>query len=253
MKIQYCSDLHMEFHKNMRFMKSQPLEPVGDVLVIAGDIGYLVDTTIPHLRFWKWASENYRRVLMIAGNHEFYNNGDIAAQGESWQKMFLPNVGYYHNKVVRIDNVDFILSTLWSRIPPVDELAIQNGMNDYTQILYNKRRLIPQNINDEFEKNFAFIQRAVNESDAEKIIVVTHQLPTFSALEEKYKGDVLNAAYATELGNYIADSRISAWIYGHSHHATDMMIGNTHLVSNPLGYVFCGENTGFNDSAVIEV
>lgn len=101
MKIQYCSDLHMEFHENMRFVKSLPLEPVGDVLVIAGDVGYLVDTTIPHLRFWKWASENYRQVLMIAGNHEFYNNGDIAAQGESWQKMFLPNVGYYHNKYNR--------------------------------------------------------------------------------------------------------------------------------------------------------
>ena len=49
MKIQYCSDLHMEFHDNMRFMKSLPLEVVGDVLVIAGDVGYLVDTTIPHL------------------------------------------------------------------------------------------------------------------------------------------------------------------------------------------------------------
>lgn len=48
MKIQYCSDLHMEFHENMRFMKSLPLEPVGDVLVIARDVGYLVDSTIPH-------------------------------------------------------------------------------------------------------------------------------------------------------------------------------------------------------------
>ena len=43
MKIQYCSDLHMEFHDNMRFMKSLPLEVVGDMLVIAGDVGYLVD------------------------------------------------------------------------------------------------------------------------------------------------------------------------------------------------------------------
>lgn len=63
----------------------------------------------------------------------------------------------------------------------------------------------------------------------------------------------MNAAYATELGNYIADSRISAWIYGHSHDCTDLMIDNTHLVSNPLGYVFCGENVNFNDSALIEV
>ena len=91
------------------------------------------------------------------------------------------------------------------------------------------------------------------DSDAEKIVVVTHHLPTFAAIEDRHKGSVLNAAYATELGNYIADSRISAWIYGHSHHPPDLPIGNTRLVSNPLGYIFCGEHTNFNDSAVIEV
>lgn len=132
-------------------------------------------------------------------------------------------------------------------------MAIQSGMNDYAQILYNKRRLIPQNINDEFERNLAFVEKAVADSDAEKIVVVTHHLPTFAAIEDKHKGSVLNAAYATELGNYIADSRISAWIYGHAHHLTDLTIGNPRLVSNPLGYLFCGENTVFNDSAVIEV
>ena len=132
-------------------------------------------------------------------------------------------------------------------------MAIQCYMNDYAQILYNKRRLIPQNINDEFERNLTFIKKAVADSDAEKIVIVTHHLPTFAAIEDRHKGSVLNAAYATELGNYIADSRISAWIYGHSHHTTDLTIGNTRLVSNPLGYLFCGENTGFNDSAVIEI
>lgn len=91
------------------------------------------------------------------------------------------------------------------------------------------------------------------ESEAEKIVVVTHHLPTFAAIENKHKGSVLNAANATELCNYIADSRITAWIYGHSHHRTDLMIGNTHLVSNPLGYVFCGEYTGFDNSTVKEV
>ena len=64
----------MEFHENMRFMKSLPLEPVGDVLVIAGDVGYLVDSTIPHLRFWKWASENYRQVLMMIGSTHLVSN-----------------------------------------------------------------------------------------------------------------------------------------------------------------------------------
>lgn len=60
-------------------------------------------------------------------------------------------------------------------------------------------------------------------------------------------------AFATELGNYIADSRIDAWIYGHAHHSSDFLIGNTRLVSNPHGYVFAGENVGFNPSAIIEL
>ena len=255
MKIQYCSDLHLEFHENLRMMnaKDPAIEVAGDILVIAGDVGYLVDNNVERLRLWKWMSESYRQVLMVAGNHEFYNNSDITEKGESWQKIFHPNVGYYHNKVVRIDDTDFIMSTLWSRISPVDEMVVQSGINDYRQILYNRHRLTARDITDEFEKNFAFIQNAVETSDAEKIVVVTHHLPTFAAIDKRYSGDPLNVAFATELGNYIADSRINAWVYGHAHHQTDLMIGNTHLVSNPLGYVFTGEHATFNDSAVIEI
>lgn len=46
-------------------------------------------------------------------------------------------------------------------------------MNDYAQILYNKHRLVPQNINDVFERNLAFIKKSVIKSDAEKIVIVT--------------------------------------------------------------------------------
>lgn len=145
-----------------------------------------------------------------------------------------------------------VLPLLWSRIPPVDEVVVQSGMNDYRQILYNGHRLIAKDITDEFEKNFAFIQEAVEMSNADKIVVVTHHLPTFAAIDKRYSGDSLNVAFATELGNYIADSRIDVWIYGHAHHPSNLTIGNTRLVSNPLGYVFTGEHVNFEDSAVIE-
>ena len=45
MRIQYCSDLHLEFRENLRMMnaKDPVLDVAGDVLVIAGDVGYLSD------------------------------------------------------------------------------------------------------------------------------------------------------------------------------------------------------------------
>ena len=67
MKIQYASDIHLELSDNSRFIKSEPFDVTGDVLVFAGDTGYLRDRTLPNLRFWKWASANYREVLLVPG------------------------------------------------------------------------------------------------------------------------------------------------------------------------------------------
>ena len=61
----------------------------------------------------------------MPGNHEFYGNGDVLAKGDSWSREILSNVYYHQNKVVRIDNVDFILSTLWSHIQPQDEYFVE--------------------------------------------------------------------------------------------------------------------------------
>lgn len=58
-------------------------------------------------------------------------------KGLQWKWMFKNNVGYYQNQVVRIDDTDFIMSTLWSRISPSDEYFVRKDMNDFRQIMYN--------------------------------------------------------------------------------------------------------------------
>lgn len=242
MKIQYASDIHLELSDNSRFIKSMPFEVAGDVLVFAGDTGYLRDRTLPNLKFWKWASANYREVLLIPGNHEFYGNGDVLAYGDSWSREILPNVHYHQNKVVRIDDTDFILSTLWSHISPQDEYFVSRGMNDFRQILYGGRRFTTDDFNAEHQKCLAFIKQSVSESDAKHIVVVTHHLPTLEVVAPQHKGSLLNSAFATELGDFIADSRIDVWIFGHSHANIDTVIGNTRIVSNQMGYVYYGEH-----------
>lgn len=78
MKIQYASDLHLEFADNWRYLKAHPLEVTGDILLLAGDIGYLGDDNYSKHPFWDWASENYKEVHCCMGNHEFYKYYDVA-------------------------------------------------------------------------------------------------------------------------------------------------------------------------------
>lgn len=254
MKIQYASDLHLELTPNSRYVKNIPFEVTGEVLVLAGDICNLWDATPPCVEFWEWASANYREVLIVPGNHEYYHNCDILAYGDSWSREILPNVHYHYNKVVRIDNVDFVLSILWSHINPNEQSVIHNGMPDFRQIMYNGLRFTPTEYNAEHERCLEFIRKSIAESNAEHVVVVTHHLPSFAAVAPIHRESPLNSAFATELGEFIADSCIDAWIFGHSHANVDAVIGNTRLTSNQLGYVYYREHlNGFDGGKFIEL
>ena len=192
--------------------------------------------------------------LRFIKSEPFEVTGDVLAYGDSWNREILPNVHYYQNKVVRIDNVEFILSTLWSHIRPEDEYFVHRGMNDFRQILYNGRRFTPTDFNAEHEKCLDFIKQSVTESTAKRIVVITHHLPSMAVVAPEHKGSLLNSAFATELGNFIADNRIDAWIFGHSHANEEAIIGNTRLVCNQLGYVYYNEHlAGFDGKRFIEI
>ena len=69
----------------------------------------------------------------------------------------------------------------------------------------------------------------------------------------KFADSQANSAFTVELEEYIKNSGIDYWIFGHSHYNVDVKIGNTNCVSNQLGYVFHGEHESFNPGKYIEV
>ena len=182
MKIQYMSDLHLEFFDNSRWLKHNELPVTGDILILAGDIFYLKNRIAPLNNFWKWASANYRQVPIVPGNHEYYNYCDVMDNGLQWNWMFKNNIGYYQNQVVRIDDTDFIMSTLWSQISPPDEYFAWKGMNDFRQIMYNGKLLQTEEFNQMHSFCLNFIKQSLTESTAKHIVVITHHLPTLEVV-----------------------------------------------------------------------
>lgn len=241
MKVQYVSDLHLEFYDNSVFLARGPLKVAGDVLVIAGDTLPLRDfDSYKRHRFFDWCSDNYKETFLIPGNHEYYRD-DISKYPDSWRLELRKNVAMYENACVKVDNTDFILSTLWSHIPMSMWLTLKHGMSDFTLIKYDGKPLTATPYNELHERDLAFVKDAVSKSDATHKVVVTHHVPSRLLVAKEFKGSSLESGFTVDLTDYITTSDIDIWVYGHSHRSIETVIGNTRMASNQVGYVAYGE------------
>jgi len=165
MKIQYASDLHLEFPDNSRFLRNNPIIPVGDILLLAGDIGLLDDDTYSLHPFWNWAADNFIQTLVIPGNHEFYKSGDVGTIKNGCIVEIRPNVKCYYNTVVTIGNIDFILCTLWSHIPNENAFITQQNVSDFYRIAYKGRLMTASTFNQVHQDAVTFLKNTIAERD----------------------------------------------------------------------------------------
>lgn len=120
MRVQYASDLHLEFGENSRWLKEHPLIPSADILVLAGDIGYLGDDNYISHPFWNRVSEDFNQVIVVPGNHELYKFFDISELRNGWQLEIRHNVSVCYNSVIALNEEPTLLHQHYGRIylPP---------------------------------------------------------------------------------------------------------------------------------------
>lgn len=252
MKIQYCSDLHLEFAENKNFLAKNPIQPSGEILLLAGDV-------IPfhllkhHDNFFDFVSANYESVYWVPGNHEYYHY-DLSDVKNPLYERIRENVFLVNNQIIPYKNVNLIFSTMWSNISPRNERVVQQSVSDFSVIKLEGKRITPAQFNGLHQTAYAFLKTALNTSDSKTNVVVTHHVPTFLNYPEQYKNSHINEAFAVELYDFIFNSNAAYWIYGHHHQNTpDFMIGNTSMRTNQLGYVQQGEQKGFKSNSIIEL
>ena len=260
MKLWIMSDLHQEFDE-FAWRPSDP--PDHDLLVLAGDIHVPASRAVAYA-----ASLTDRPVILIAGNHEAYGHEIDAALEEAKRTALAHgNVRFCENDVVAIDGTRFVCATLWTDLRlggpgPFGATvhAVRRGMNDYRRIKIlrsdgkRRKRLDPRHTLDRHRTSRAFIaaECARARRDGARVVVVTHHAPIIEGCPREVRGNVLTAAYASDLTQLIGEHRPTLWVHGHTHHCHETFVGGTRVVSNARGYA---QNTGrpFDGSFVVEV
>jgi predicted phosphohydrolase len=235
--VQYLSDIHTEF-MSVEKVQSDLLDKIhcvsaDGILVLAGDIGN------PHLasyrHFLNGVSAKFKKVFLIAGNHEYYG-GTTEAGNNKIQEIAANcgNVSFLNNTYEDYEGFRWIGTTLWSRIHSMKSVR---AVRDFRKIVGHSI----EGVNAFHNEAVEFIKSTVGKSPIQ-CIVITHHMPSLILVDEKYKF-MDNTSYASSQDNLIkeSDGKICAWFYGHTHTPnTGILIHNTMTYSNPYGYE--GEN-----------
>lgn len=225
--------------------------PVGDILILAGDI--VPFAVIDKFKdFFDYCSANFEATYWIPGNHEYYYY-DIATKSGVLNENIRSNVHLVNNISIIQNDIKLIFSTLWSKIQLTNQWQIEQNMSDFHVIKHHKNRFTATHYNQLHEECLHFITSELQNNTQTKSIVVSHHVPTFLNYPAQYKGSILNEAFAVELLDLIESIGPDYWVYGHSHSNTnDFKIGKTSLLTNQLGYVKYKEYKNFSLEKCVE-
>lgn len=246
MKIQLASDLHLELDENSNYIKDFPLIPCGNILILAGDIGYIGQSTYDKHPFWDWASQSYERVLVVPGNKEFYGNFDLSELKNGIKTRIRHNIHWYYNKSEVINGIEFIMTTLWSFIPVSAEYSLRKAYPDFKFIRHNAELISIDIYNKLHSQCIEFLMRELQQKIA-KTVIVSHHAPSILCIPNQLKGSPMNCAFYSDMEKLIKLYNPDYWVYGHSHrNVGPLQIAKTVLLSNQLGYVDSLEQDGFD-------
>ncbi|MFA5848570.1 MAG: metallophosphoesterase [Bacteroidales bacterium] len=251
MRIQYCSDLHLEFEHNSKYLLNKPLKVSGDILILAGDIVPLHDEFLNN-SFFSFVADNYKHVFWVPGNHEFYHK-DIDDFSKSYNIQLRENFNIVNNIELKYENIQFVFTTLWSKIGSDNEKKIEQCVMDFDCITNKNRKLKATDFNKLHHDSLTFMKHSLMNKKG-NTVVVTHHLPSGLCNSPLHNNSPLNEAFCVDLTEYIKGCNANFWIYGHSHfNQKPLYIGNTILLTNQLGYVQSNEHKNFKHNAYFSV
>ena len=261
MRIDILSDLHLDFYfkpqlsapENVTSFFKQVFtddatREIGDVLIIAGDIGHFNEQNIEVLKILQ--QEFYKHIICVLGNHDYYLvdreskytfNDDSFKRVEHMRKLIKEerNIHCLDGEVVEIDGVRFGGADSWYD-DSYNQKYFPQYDNNSTNLLWkqslNDSRLIKgiSRFDDITKLETPKLEKVYRNCD----VMITHVNPSFDEehIDKKYHNSPMNTFFTFDGRKFYKDGPMKYWIFGHTHDAIEYEMEDVKFLCNPLGY-----------------
>ena len=234
--IQFMSDLHLE-RDNYAGLQVEPLAPY---LLLVGDIGRFVDFE-QYRDFLATQCAQFERVLLVAGNHEFYGSSRQEGLAAAEQivhdpamsgKLLFMNRGRFN---IPTSSITILGCTLHSYIAP-----------DHTKLSNDFERIRDWRVadhNEEHQRDLTWLRESLATLQAEQpcrqVVIATHYAPAFEKTthpvnENNAVSQCFSSHALEDLQDWQGCEMVKYWLFGHTHWNARFMSGSTTVTSNCL-------------------
>ena len=258
MRIQFLSDLHVEFPGNA----IPPLAPEAELIILAGDLAPVTTHRVADIARPCAGAD---RILYVPGNREYYGSEIDIARRELARQCLQHGLTLLDPGAVTVEEVRFIGATLWTDFlleGVVGEawahLEVGQGLSGFTGAIRHHGGREGLFTTMESARRHAE-ERAFIEGELEKAersgltsVVITHHAPSLRCIRPWFEKSRLNPGFASDMDSETARFQPSLWVHGHMHDRVDETLGETRVVCNPGGYNRV-EGREFDPAFVMEV
>lgn len=243
MRIQFCSDLHLEMNQRKEF--PELLEPIAPILALLGDIGDPESELLP--TFLDWCCRHWSQVLYVPGNQEFWKvkpGTEKTFQSVfNWfgalEKKYTNFKFCWRQKLYSEDGVILLATPLWSRpsegiLPHEMEHAWVDGDRSFDAETLSKLH----------ESDLRWLEHELKIARHKTVVILSHYAPSLMLVDSRAVGHPDETLYASDLDTLLR-APIVAWACGHTHSSIQWLkdweeatgeSGQVLITTNPYGY-----------------
>ena len=261
MKIDILSDLHLDFYFKPHLTTSENIislfrgiftdnetREIGDVLIIAGDIGHYNEQNIKILKIFQ--KEFYKHIVCVLGNHDYYlvnSEARYTFENDSFKRVKHmrelinqeKNIYCLNGEVIDIEGIRFGGIDSWYDRSYIKRYFTQFD-NNHINLLWNENindsRLIKgiSRFDDITKLEIPKLENIYKECD----VMITHVNPSIDEehINEKYCNSPINTFFTFDGSKYYKNGSMKYWVFGHTHDAIEYEMESVKFLCNPLGY-----------------